>query len=1156
MKSRVTAYLACPFLEHEAGPNKFQLQRDPELDVSESYVIALNPADYVIDLRRKIVERSPRATEIKLIEELFGLDMRLSRIDGPSIDCNEVAIDVLQTNDCVYVVPLWDRRKQLPDTIRAPEVLKTNLLRDMLELDKDNFRWIMGALMKRRGSEILTDNGSILASCTRADGVFSACAGPGIKYQQQAEKTDKHLEINIPEVVKSYQLSFDMPQAGTSKAEKQIKCEQKLEAEDQDSEYGLREAEADIKRNEAYAHHELDTLNKMIGSRSMHLQGPPGDLLPTVQFEQAYFYVVEGQEQVELNVLRTGNLDIEVSTEYRTVDASAVAGSKYKGAHGLLKFPPGVREHKINVDIIENDNFDVLLEFVVVLEKAVGCRLSQHHRRARVKIIDDDFFPSNRMREPVANGKMRDVSIRLFWEYFKFAFSDPVIRRGSIKAFLVDVYENLRFLGTLIIKVFLLDYVFAKSTPAGLAPNLLLLVVAASALLFLGSHMLEYRKCFWKIGGTARKVLLKNMMRKFLNYGAKGRHLIGDTDIMLMLVRDIPRTVGSGYMQVLILFQHALKIVALLFYQVVMPHVYIAFGLEKQITMRGVIMSLAPLFIYPVLLALFLAKRNSKVEETLYAEEEAESDLISFCDEVAQKNRLLADYGLRAATIDRWEAAVNKWNKAIVNTHALHVNNKRFSPWITEIIVAVWIIVGGALVKDSQASEGLSGVSIGDFLVTWDVFKSAGGAWASMYAVILLMQDVVPSLENIVMLMNIATETKDAQATADNQSRLLNDFIGGILERHSISKPSYVEDYANELPFRFHNFKYLHVSKGKISGGLDIDCEVPQGGLYLVVGGRGAGKSTFLKVLGRVILVSKAKPGQYEARVYDVIDAIKHPVHTGGQSMVLGTREDKGDAAGDSLDAANDDEEKFDTDVTSGEYFIPPHLRVLHISSKPEFFKGTLYDNLIMGVHPDNTHVDGSEEHVVNICRSLKLPESIVEHVKQRNINDWSGCLAESHQVLLSFARAFIANPEVLVLQKPFVYLNKTSTNTVISLLRHFVDDRGVGQDPKKFWTRRPRTCFMSGHVHDGCNMVDAIFEVHCGHSPVAINLDFKDRYGRHMLEDSNGVDTSTTNNTIDRSSNRSVGHRTASRSLAIESSGRSVSQSGKSSKAPSIDQL
>jgi hypothetical protein len=46
-------------------------------------------------------------------------------------------------------------------------------------------------------------------------------------------------------------------------------------------------------------------------------------------------------------------------------------------------------------------------------------------------------------------------------------------------------------------------------------------------------HFLEFREVYFKIGGTSRKTLQGNLVRKFLNYDESSRAQLGPSDLIM-----------------------------------------------------------------------------------------------------------------------------------------------------------------------------------------------------------------------------------------------------------------------------------------------------------------------------------------------------------------------------------------------------------------------------------------------------------------------------------------------------------------------------------------------------------------------------------------------------------------------------------------------
>lgn len=154
--------------------------------------------------------------------------------------------------------------------------------------------------------------------------------------------------------------------------------------------------------------------------------------------------------------------------------------------------------------------------------------------------------------------------------------------------------------------------------------------------------------------------------------------------------------------------------------------------------------------------------------------------------------------------------------------------------------------------------------------------------------------------------------------------------------------------------------------------------------------------------------------------------------------------------------------------------FVPSHIRMLHVTEETVFLHNTLLHNLTLGVH-----VDLTPENIRTICKRLGLSESVLQYLDSDHRCDWDEVLSHTECHLLSIARALIANYELLVIHRPCSGLSDAVKSKVMTLLREFVVERGLGLDPSTWHQRTPRTCIMStvrwGGVARHC---DAIFFV------------------------------------------------------------------------------
>lgn len=160
-----------------------------------------------------------------------------------------------------------------------------------------------------------------------------------------------------------------------------------------------------------------------------------------------------------------------------------------------------------------------------------------------------------------------------------------------------------------------------------------------------------------------------------------------------------------------------------------------------------------------------------------------------------------------------------------------------------------------------------------------------------------------------------------------------------------------------------------------------------------------------------------------------------------------------------------------------GRFFIPSHLRVVHLEPQPLFFPGTLLENLTFGVSTDDPH-DKSEERVIQVCRKLGLPERILSHKAMAQTScDWFEVLSEYELQLLNFARGFIANPNVLVMHTPTLGFDQQMATHILTTMREFVDCKGVALNDSQSQraSRRPRTCIFSAVRVQGLKVADQV---------------------------------------------------------------------------------
>lgn len=165
-----------------------------------------------------------------------------------------------------------------------------------------------------------------------------------------------------------------------------------------------------------------------------------------------------------------------------------------------------------------------------------------------------------------------------------------------------------------------------------------------------------------------------------------------------------------------------------------------------------------------------------------------------------------------------------------------------------------------------------------------------------------------------------------------------------------------------------------------------------------------------------------------------------------------------------------------------GLVLIPPHLRCLHVSQEPLFFRETLCYNLRYGVVPGDP--DGHEQRIISIMKQMLVPEKFHEFLNPENkakynqVARWGESLSLTQKTQLNICRAFVSNPEVLILHKPTVVFDDVITQNTFEMLRRYVKCKGLDMDPESAHMRRPRTCVITTGRPQGVSCADIVFKV------------------------------------------------------------------------------
>jgi Ca2+-binding EF-hand superfamily protein len=111
-------------------------------------------------------------------------------------------------------------------------------------------------------------------------------------------------------------------------------------------------------------------------------------------------------------------------------------------------------------------------------------------------------------------------------------------------------------------------------------------------------------------------------------------------------------------------------------------------------------------------------------------------------------------------------------------------------------------------------------------------------------------------------------------------------------------------------------------------------------------------------------------------------------------------------------------------------------------------------------------------------CEHLGTAESCAKRRSAALMANDGHLLAHTDRCLIHLARAIIANPDVLILHKPLAQLDELHRHLVMTMMREFVDLRGIEKPAEERRLRRPRTCVFSVSDLKGCDLADTVLHV------------------------------------------------------------------------------
>jgi ABC-type multidrug transport system fused ATPase/permease subunit len=730
----------------------------------------------------------------------------------------------------------------------------------------------------------------------------------------------------------------------------------------------------------------------------------------------------------------------------------------------------------IMVTIIESDTWDSILEFNVVLDNVTNSALGRYLNRCRVTVIDDDVFPSNRFREQLLNDEIEEIfGPSLMLEYFKLTFNDPQMHVDTLKIVILDQLANLYFFLTLYLTMYLVDVVLApkeehekmlersgghghhghghggsEASADNVERRMLLAGIQTAAGFLAGSvnarrmeedetgimltslivphsrrytaiviailyviplvflQIIDVMKCHLSLPGGARKKLQTNLLRKYLYYREEIRLSVNTSQLTMAMVRDIAELVECGYMKVLCV----LRIIG----KLCLAMVFIL--AENKL-------AVLPIVCYPLFLVPYLRWRETITIETEEEKTAMQDEIVQTVNDTVSNYELIQDFHLRPVIVEGCERRVDSFHHHENIARAVVVNNLYLAPWLTTITIGAFIIIGSANVKTVGGT-----LSLGAFLATINIFKEVGCEIQEIYSEVQEIQKCIGPLQKLAKFMNLETDLHD-RLNINRARRREGKVQREAAKRAAVDKTSYAVDTV-KIQLKNLSFSY-HGGPPVID---NVSQEFEQGKLYAFVGPPGGAKSTFLKLLGQVLLPNGA------------------------------------------------------TSQDNSPIFIPPHLRILHAAREVTLLvSSSLMSNILLN---DSLEKAGGFERVRRICVRLGFPSRLLAEIDNNNrstesrfgepmdlhSHSWATILSHTDFARIKLARVLVSNPECLIFHKPGETFDDFERRHIIGLIRAHVDEKGIELPPELRKYRRPRTVFYTSSSVAGIESADCIFKV------------------------------------------------------------------------------
>jgi len=758
-----------------------------------------------------------------------------------------------------------------------------------------------------------------------------------------------------------------------------------------------------------------------------------------VQFSSAIYFASEAAPSFRVDLMRMGPLRGRSTVQYRTVDGSAKAGKRYVASEGTVCFEDNEYERSIDLQIIDDPTWAATLEFKIELYDPEDCTLGKYLHRCRVKVIDKDCFPTSKYSEQIedhvasmSDGMEPETELggfSLFAEFIKLLLLEKSLRKKTFLILAMDQIKNLYIALTLWMGVYMVDEVFDVKKKADVMEPLffglhrehtayLFAVLTVAPMIAL--HGCDAWKAKMNVVGEVKFYLRTNLFRKYLNYSDESRRKWDQSSVQAAIIYDC-KDMADGYAAFLAMSQLFGKF-----------SVLVGFTLWQNPEVAPVI------FVLLLIFWLFVYCRNAMLIEVTEDVGQKQIEVIDIMGDTCKNYDLISDYMQRPQVNEMFSRQADEVRHLEPPVALIMNNNKYFTKWLGPASVGLY------LASSAYGTLHYNNPPLGILLATINVFNMLSSEFEALYKEIEMVNRIVGALLGLTLMFNMPTDLNAMQEQLEYNVLLGRDERLRMLSSASDSDV----DAVDMMPIKVIGVSFSYVPEQPVF--VNLDFKVPQGKIIAVVGVHGSGKKTLLNLLARTMFPSE------------------------------------------------------------GHVFLPTHLRTLHVSQSASLLRTTVWKNLIFGdpndadpvrirsileklqmwstldmIREDLAHLQQGMEGLAPPEASLATETSMdtsmdseFEPEQDDSSGYWRQAASYTESVKIHLARAFIMNPEVLVLQRPLYHFARDARPMVWKLIKEYVSNKGVSMPPVSKPLRRPRTVIFTPDNLDDAKEADLILHI------------------------------------------------------------------------------